>query len=665
MLDIDDPEAFGNACITHGWEIPETFTVSTGKGFHHYYRLPPAGGGDQNTEVTFRNRSNRKEGWDIRATHGHVVAPGSIHPSGRQYEVFKDIEINPAPQWLLNESEERVQLVKIPRSTLSNIIDIPDPPDVGGLMELVKDAEIVRLIVNGAEKGRRSEVAYRIIKALLAEECDHDVIVSIFMTYPVGAKAQEKADPVAFLLDEIDRIESKEQISSGPLNSLATWQTDQQIAPMDELNDAPYRLMHIPTEEELPQKSRDLIREAHGELVRTLREYDNNVSPTHSEALHKLVNIYAAIAAKKISGRIAVPLPTGMGKTTSIVAALSTAYRLGQLQKTGESKGATVAVAASKVDQLCELYKALVSAGVPESFITLVHSYDYDPDVERDTDGLLPPGYAELPANDPAERVAAIMLLTHNRVKNGPTHIFDNTLQSRTLVIWDESLVATESRALGIERLMYGLPILDTTLQQLKRKDVPTDRVMIRKAEQTYEFMRQMLTTIQEEVEAQAKGRLPKILRFAPLDDGEFATMFKSIDWVVKRMEQGQFRENIGYLRNLLRMTAYDAAVHSGRLAGKEAVVRFNVVVPDNIENIVILDASTKINKLMMLDESIWTPKDLPELKLSYEETTVHRIGHKAGRSGIEEELKGNTVGLADCLCEIVRDLVCSHLYFC
>lgn len=84
--------------------------------------------------------------------------------------------------------------------------------------------------------------------------------------------------------------------------------------------------------------------------------------------------------------------------------------------------------------------------------------------------------------------------------------------------------------------------------------------------------------------------------------------------------------------------------------------MRFDVVVPDNIENIVVLDASTKINKLMMLDETIWTPKDLPELRLSYENIIFHRIGHRAGRGGIEEELKGNVAGLTECICEIVKE---------
>lgn len=648
VLDVDDLAAFTKACHGHGWDTPATFTVKTGKGFHYYYRLP-------SDDRRYRSRSKKAEGWDIRADSGFVVAPGSIHPSGAVYSVADDRDVADAPQWLLKESAEAIAIGKLPRAASGITIDLPDPPGLDELAEIVREPEIVKLIVTGAEKGKRSEVAYRVIKALLAAGCEHEVIASIFMEYEVGEKAREKADSVTFLFDEIDRIEAKEKPGQPKSTGVFTLREDgQHLAPMDEPNDAPYRLMRIPTVDELPRRFRKLVTEAHGQLVQTLREYDNNVSPTQSKALLQLVNIYGAMAANKISGRIAAPLPTGMGKTTSIVAFLSTAYRLEILAKPGGTKGVTVAVAASKVDQLCELCKSLVSAGVPSSYISLVHSYKCDPDVERDADGLLPTGYAELPADDLANGVAPIMLLTHNKVKNGPTNIFDKTLQNRTLMIWDESLVTTESGAFAIERFTLGLPVLDTKLQELKRIDTPADRVILRKVEDTHLFLRRMLDTIQAEVASQFEGRPQRILRFTPMEDGELNTMFNSIDWVVKQTEHGQFRETIGYLRNLLRMSAYDAAVHRGK-TGKEAVVRFDVVVPDIIENIVVLDASTRINKLMMLDGTIWTPKDFPELKLSYEKVTFHRIGHRAGRASIEEELKNHTAGLTDCIGEILN----------
>ncbi|MCU0599051.1 MAG: bifunctional DNA primase/polymerase, partial [Desulfobacterales bacterium] len=43
VLDEDDVKAFEVLAITNGWELPETFTVSTGNGVHLYYLYPNDG----------------------------------------------------------------------------------------------------------------------------------------------------------------------------------------------------------------------------------------------------------------------------------------------------------------------------------------------------------------------------------------------------------------------------------------------------------------------------------------------------------------------------------------------------------------------------------------------------------------------------------------------
>ncbi len=99
VLDIDDEtgeQSLRELECANG-ELPETVEAITGKGRHCYFRL---GDGDP-----IRNSAGKLgPGLDVRGDEGYVVAPPSIHPSGRQYEWSVDCatEFADAPQWLLD-----------------------------------------------------------------------------------------------------------------------------------------------------------------------------------------------------------------------------------------------------------------------------------------------------------------------------------------------------------------------------------------------------------------------------------------------------------------------------------------------------------------------------------------------------------------------------------
>jgi hypothetical protein len=79
----------------HG-PFPQTRTHRTGGGgLHLIYRNPD--GTDIRNKVTFAGYA----GVDIRANGGYIVAPPSLHYSGRRYEVLDNFPISPAPSWLL------------------------------------------------------------------------------------------------------------------------------------------------------------------------------------------------------------------------------------------------------------------------------------------------------------------------------------------------------------------------------------------------------------------------------------------------------------------------------------------------------------------------------------------------------------------------------------
>ena len=141
VVDID-PRNGGDASLEQLPELPKTYSVSTGGGgLHLYYQLPCADCGDSvenhpreglvrfewaetarpsgfwywRPEVTLEGPSlllrdhqfvqpkfpkTLAEGIDLKADGGYVVAPPSVHASGRKYEWLNIREVAPAPAWL-------------------------------------------------------------------------------------------------------------------------------------------------------------------------------------------------------------------------------------------------------------------------------------------------------------------------------------------------------------------------------------------------------------------------------------------------------------------------------------------------------------------------------------------------------------------------------------
>jgi putative DNA primase/helicase len=104
VLDVD-PRAGGDESLrtleaTHG-ALPVTVEALTGGGGRHLFFAHPEG------EVRIPNSASKLGGGlDVRADGGYVVAPPSVHASGRSYEWNAEfhpdeVPLAPVPPWLL------------------------------------------------------------------------------------------------------------------------------------------------------------------------------------------------------------------------------------------------------------------------------------------------------------------------------------------------------------------------------------------------------------------------------------------------------------------------------------------------------------------------------------------------------------------------------------
>lgn len=77
--------------------LPPTLVANTGSGGEHWYFAYP-GSGDHGNRVGFA------AGLDIRADGGYVVAPGSNHESGHDYEWALSLPVASPPDWLVERA---------------------------------------------------------------------------------------------------------------------------------------------------------------------------------------------------------------------------------------------------------------------------------------------------------------------------------------------------------------------------------------------------------------------------------------------------------------------------------------------------------------------------------------------------------------------------------
>src|SRR5260370_20786075 len=106
----------------------------------------------------------------------------------------------------------------------------------------------------------------------------------------------------------------------------------------------------------------DLTAQAFDALCQHMVANGNVLSDDHRAALFALCGLFTETAQGKRPGRWAFSLPTGMGKTSAIIAWCSTLVSLGL-------DHISVAVSASKVEAVVELKQAMMTRAVPETAI--------------------------------------------------------------------------------------------------------------------------------------------------------------------------------------------------------------------------------------------------------------------------------------------------------
>jgi bifunctional DNA primase/polymerase-like protein/primase-like protein len=157
VLDLDDgaaETALRKLEECHG-ELPPTVEVITPRGRHVYFRWP---------QSPVRNSASKlADGLDVRAAAGYVLAPPSLHPSGKRYawSVDSSDHFADAPQWLLDK--------------------ITEPAKNGN--GATPPSEWRELVTTGVEEGKRNDRIARLTGHLLRRYVDSLVALQLVQSW--------------------------------------------------------------------------------------------------------------------------------------------------------------------------------------------------------------------------------------------------------------------------------------------------------------------------------------------------------------------------------------------------------------------------------------------------------------------------------------------------
>jgi len=176
VLDVDGDA--GRASL-RGRVLPPTPTVRTGNGWHYYYRTP----------WPVPCRVGLLEGVDVRGVGGYVVAPPSLHASGRRYSTapglgFNEVEFARLPAWLL-------AVLTAPAA--------PRPPQ--HWQALVRD---------GVGEGSRNATVASLAGHLLRRDVDARVVLELLAAWNEGrCRPPLSAAEVERTVDSVARAEAR------------------------------------------------------------------------------------------------------------------------------------------------------------------------------------------------------------------------------------------------------------------------------------------------------------------------------------------------------------------------------------------------------------------------------------------------------------------------
>jgi hypothetical protein len=178
VIDVDGAEAALQQLEEQHGALPASVEVITARGRHVYFRMPD--------RLVHNSAGKIAPGIDVRGDGSYVLAPPSVHPSGRVYAWSVDCAntFAAAPDWLLNK--------------------IAPSPGNGAPPAATASATWCELLRDGVDEGKRNDSVARLAGFLLRRHIDALVAFEILSAWNVArCRPPLPDDEIAAVVDSI------------------------------------------------------------------------------------------------------------------------------------------------------------------------------------------------------------------------------------------------------------------------------------------------------------------------------------------------------------------------------------------------------------------------------------------------------------------------------
>lgn len=351
--------------------------------------------------------------------------------------------------------------------------------------------------------------------------------------------------------------------------------------------------------------------------IALLEKHGNELTTTHQKAIEQIALLASRMAHDEEFGRHAIPLETGMGKTTFIIAAL----------KTFQDTDLSAIICCETVEHQKELLGGLIEAGVRTELIGCYHKVISQ---EKTHPSIL--------LSDAQNYQFLIMCHQKTYVDSKKDSVnWMNTFnrKPRSIGFWDERLNSKACHYLFMDLLRSAigawLPMYESKYQENQFGGFD-----LRNAN--------MLTTLGtwvKDVELYL-SQLPNendIVLELPNIELSLEDCKRGLDYIHYRASGAEEGNNL--ILELIRYTQL-GRIRLSKPNNKFSLIQFESQIHESLTKLMIFDATIKINELQKYDQSVKIV-DMP-IRKSYENVTINLVPGYSSKYHLTSKNKGRNL---------------------